>query len=79
MDYIRLRQRKLGVLRWVAAALRPDIGARFVPIASRINALCGSNVYRITELVRVAKDWRQATALKNASPYIPRRELGRSA
>ena len=44
-----------------------DICARLARIASMINAICGSDVYRINELVRVAKDWQQATVLKYAS------------
>ena len=62
MEYIKLRQCKLGELRWVAAVSRPDICARLARIASRITALCGSDVYRINELARVVTDWQQATA-----------------
>ena len=56
MEYIKLRQFKLGDLCRVATVSRPDICARLARIASRINALCGSDVYRINELVRAAKD-----------------------
>ena len=42
MDYIKLRQCKLGELFWVATVSRPDICSS--RIASRINALCGSDV-----------------------------------
>ena len=39
MEYIELRQRKFGELRWVATVSRPDICARLARIASRISAL----------------------------------------
>ena len=35
-------------------------------------------MYRINELDRVVKDWKQATALKYASPSDPWKALGRS-
>ena len=50
-DYVTLRRRKLRELRWAVAVARPDISARLARNASRINALCGSDVYRINELV----------------------------
>ena len=77
MAYATLLQCKLGELRRVAAVSRPDICARLARIASRINALRGSDVYRINELVRVVKDWQRATVLKYASPSYPREALGR--
>ena len=76
MDHIKLRQCKLGEFRWVAAAPRPDIRARSARIASRINALRGSDVYRINELVRVAKEWQRATVLEYASASRPWETLG---
>ena len=75
-DYVKLRQCKLGELRRVATVSRPDICARLARIASKINAPCGSDVYRINGMVRAARDWQQATALKYASPSHPRRALG---
>ena len=76
MDYIKLRQCKLGESCWVAAVPRPDICARLARIASRISALCGSDVCRINERVRVAQDWQQATAPQFASPSHPWKALG---
>ena len=76
MDYIKLRPCKLGELRWVAAVPRPDICARLARINSRINALCGSHVYRFRELVRMVKNWQQAAAFKYASPSHPWEALG---
>ena len=75
-DYIKLRQCKLGELFWVATASRPDMCARLARAPSRINAPCGSDVYRINELVRVVKDWQQATVLKYASPSYSWEALG---
>ena len=77
MDHTKLRQYKVGQLRWFAAASRPDIRARLARIASRINALRGSDAYLIKKLTRVAKAWQQATVLKYASPSHPWKILGR--
>ena len=76
MDYIKSRRRKFGESRWVSAVSRPDICPRLARIASRINALCGSDVKRNNELARVVEDWQQATVLKFASPSQPRGALG---
>ena len=76
MDYIKLRQCMSGELCWVATISRPDICALLARIASRINALCGSGVYRINELDRVVKDWPHATALKYAASSRPSKTLG---
>ena len=78
MDSAKLRQYKLGELRWVATASRPDISARLARIAQRVNALCRSYVYRIHALVRAADAWRQAIVPKYASPSRPWRALGGS-
>ena len=61
-DDAKLRQCVLSDLRWVAAVSRPDICARLARIASRINAPRGRGPLRVSELVRVAKEWQ----LKNA-------------
>ena len=62
---------KLGELCWAAAVSRPEICALPARIASRVNARSGSDAYRINELVRAAKDWQHATALKYASSSRP--------
>ena len=67
---------QVGGLCWVATAALPDICARPARIAPRINALRGSDVCRINELVRVAKEWRPATVLKYASSSHLWRALG---
>ena len=77
MDYINLRQCNLGEVCWVASVSRPDICARLARIASWISALCGSDVYRINELVRAAEGWQQATALKYASSSLSWEAPGR--
>ena len=64
MDYTKLRQCKLGELRGVAAASRPDIRARLAQIAS------GGDAYR------VAKEWQRATALDYASSSRPWGTIG---
>ena len=78
MDYSELRQCRSGALCRAATVPRPDIRARLARIASRMNALCGSHVYLIDELVRAPKDWQQTTVLKSASPPHPWKALGRS-
>ena len=78
MDYVKLFQCKLGELRRVATVPPPDIFARLARIASRIDALCWNDVFRIDELVRVSRDWQQATALECASPSHPWRAPGLS-
>ena len=52
---VKLCQCKLGELCWLATVSRPDICARLARIASRINALTGSDVYRINDLVKTVK------------------------
>ena len=54
---VELRQCKLGELCWLATVSRPDICARLARIASRINELTGSDVYRINDLVKTVKTW----------------------
>ena len=71
LHYARTRQCKVGEPRWVAAVSGPEICARPARIASRINALCGSDMYRINELVRVAKARRKTTAPEDASSFRP--------
>ena len=66
MDFTKLRQRKSGEVRRVIAVCPPDICALLARIASSIRPVCGSGVFRITELVRVVEDWRRATALSHA-------------
>ena len=77
MDYIKLRLCKLGKLLWVATVSRPDVCARLARIASMINALSGSDVYRIHDLARVVEDWQQVPAPKYASSSHSWKALGR--
>ena len=71
LDEAKMRQCNLGEFCLVAAVLRPDICARVARIASRINSLFGSDVYRINGLVRAAKEQQRATVLKYASSAEP--------
>ena len=75
-DETKLRQCKLGELCWVARVSRPDICSRLARVASRINALCGGDVRRVNQLVRVAKEWQRASVLTYASPCRPWKTLG---
>ena len=70
------RRCKLGELCWVAAVSRPDLCARVAIHAPRINARCGCDVVRTNGLVRAAKEWQHATALKSALPCRPWETLG---
>ena len=70
-DEIKLRQCKLGELRWVATESRPAICARLTGSAPRINSLCGSDARQINGPVRAAKEWRIATVLESASSSRP--------
>ena len=70
-DEIELRQCTLGELCCVAAVSRPDICARLARIATRINALRGSDAYRKIEVVRAVEKWQCATVLKYASTSRP--------
>ena len=70
LDEAKMHQCTLGELCWVATGPRPDTGARLARIASPINSVCGSGVYRISELVRAL------TGRKYASPSRPWKTLG---
>ena len=61
-------QWKLGEPRWVATVSRLDICARLAKIASRIKSRRRSDVYRINELVRAAKEWQKAPPHSWVSP-----------
>ena len=64
IEDIKLRQCKLGDLCWLATVPRPDTCARLAQIASRVNSLQGSDVYRINDLAKTVEVWREATVLK---------------
>ena len=67
LEDAKLRQCRIGELCWLETVSRPGICARLARIASRIDALQGSDVCRIKDLVKAAKEWQQAAALKYAS------------
>ena len=68
-DESKMCRRKSGELLWVATVSRPEIRARLGETVSRIGSLCRSDVYRINDLARAAKEWRETTALKYASCF----------
>ena len=71
------RQCELGELCRLSTVSRPDICAHLARIASRVNSLRGSGVYRITDLARTAAVWRQAAVLKYlASPHMSKHAKG---
>ena len=77
IEDVKLRQCKLGELGWLVSVSRPDICARLARIASRVNSLQGSDVYRINDLVETVKMRRQAAILKNASsPHTSKHAKG---
>ena len=51
---------------------RPDICARLAQLASRVNDLQGSNIYRINALIKTAKTEQPRAVLKYASSSSPR-------
>ena len=59
-----LRQCKLGELCWLATVSRPDICDRLAHIASRVNVLQGSDIYRINDLIKTVKLWQPRAVLK---------------
>ena len=75
-DDTEMRQCKLGESPWVATVSRPDICACLARMASTVNKLCGSDAYRIYEVVRVAGGWQQVTGLRYALPSHPRETHG---
>ena len=71
-DENKLRcQCKLGELCWLAPVSKPDICASLANIASRANALQGSDIYRINDLIKTIKLWQPRTVLKYESSSNP--------
>ena len=50
-----LCQCKMGELRWLATVSRPDIRARLAQLASKVNDIQGSDIYRINALIKTVK------------------------
>ena len=61
----------MGELCWLATASRPDICARLAQLASKVNDLQGSDIYRINALIENAKIDQHLTVLKYASSSVP--------
>ena len=62
-----LCQCKMGELCWLATASRPDICAQLAQLASKVNDLQGSDIYRINALIKNVKIAQPRTILKHAS------------
>ena len=66
-----LCQGKMGELRRLATASRPDICDRLAQLASKVNDIQGSDIYRINALNKTAKIGQPRTVLKYASsPFL---------
>ena len=79
MGGVRIRQRKLGELFWLAEVSLPDISARLAQLAARVNSIQASGIYRINNLIKTAKEWQQAPILKYATSSCPSELVPRSA
>ena len=66
-----LRQCKMGELCWLATVSRPDICARLAQLATKVNNLQGSDIYRINALFKSVKNDQSRTVLKYASSSFP--------
>ena len=53
----------MGGLRWLATFSSPDIYARLARIASRVNFLQGSDIYRVNDMAKTVKERRRAAVL----------------
>ena len=65
------RQCEMGELCWLAAVSRPDICALLAQLASKLNNLQGSDIYRINDLAKTVRIWQPRTSLKFASSSFP--------
>ena len=72
----KMPQCKSGELFRVATVSSPDICARLARMASRVNLLPGSDVYRVNDLVRAVEVRQGATVLTYASSSRLRKGLG---
>ena len=52
MEDVRIRQCKLGKLRWPATVPWPDVRARLARLAARVNSLPGRDMSRTNDLVK---------------------------
>ena len=61
----------MGELCWLATVSRPDICARLAQLASKVNDLQGSDIYRINALINNVKIDQPRAVLKYASSSLP--------
>ena len=57
-------QIKLGELCWLATVSRPGICARLARFPANLNGLQVIDIYRINDLIKIAKHWKGGCALK---------------
>ena len=57
-----MRRRKLGNLCWLATVSSPDICARIAGLATRVNSLPESGIYRFSDLIEAVDKWPKATS-----------------
>ena len=61
----------MGDLCWLATASRPGICARLAQLASKVDDLQGSDIYRINALIKTAKSGQPRAVSKYASSSFP--------
>ena len=66
-----LCQCKMGELCWLATVSRPDICASLAQLASKVNGLQGSDIYRINALIKIVRTDQPRAVLKYASSPFP--------
>ena len=66
-----LCQCKMGELCWLAAVSRPDICARLAQLASKVNDLQRSEIYRINAVAETVEIDLPRTVLKYAPSSFP--------
>ena len=75
MEGIRSCRRKIARLRRLATPLRSDVSARLTKMATKVDSLQGSGIYRINNHIKTAKGWQGATIPKNENEYVKLEEL----
>ena len=61
----------MGELCWLATVSRPDICARLAQLATKVNELQGSDIYRINALFKAVEIDQPRAVLKYASSSSP--------
>ena len=66
-----LCQCKMGESRWPATVSRPDICARLAQLASKVNDLQGSDIYRLNALSKIVEIEQPRRVLRYARSPFP--------